>query len=279
MGMCARHYEEDRKARAPKCSHDGCNEPQRSKGLCEKHYREHLSASQVRCSVTGCERNAVAGGLCDTHRKRKERHGHLDPTRSHDWGGKEAHPLYDSWQWMRRQRGKIRKLGQVTVCQEWLDDFWRFVHDVGDRPDERHKLRRRDEGAAYSKENCYWAEPVLPKVEATGHAEYMRKWQKQYREKNPERYFAFELKRRFGIEIEQYTAMLEEQRGVCAICGKAEAATHRVTGQVRRMAVDHCHETGKIRGLLCTHCNAILGHAKDRTEVLEAAIRYLRKHE
>jgi len=61
--------------------------------------------------------------------------------------------------------------------------------------------------------------------------------------------------------------MLEEQGGLCAICRAAPAAH-----------VDHDHATGKVRGLLCFNCNGGLGQFKDRIQVLEAAIGYLREH-
>lgn len=72
--------------------------------------------------------------------------------------------------------------------------------------------------------------------------------------------------RRYGLTPEQYDAMLAEQDGRCAVC--------RCTSS-RRLHVDHCHETGRVRGLLCFNCNSALGHAKDDTQRLQALIRYL----
>jgi hypothetical protein len=72
----------------------------------------------------------------------------------------------------------------------------------------------------------------------------------------------------YGITVEQYDEMLATQSGVCAICAKTCA-----TG--RALAVDHCHETGKVRGLLCARCNPMLGFANDNIDVLKAAIAYL----
>ena len=76
------------------------------------------------------------------------------------------------------------------------------------------------------------------------------------------------LKKRFGITVDQYAEMLDKQQGSCAIC-----RTECVTG--KRLAVDHCHETGRIRGLLCFNCNIGLGKFKDSTKMLETAIAYL----
>ena len=66
-----------------------------------------------------------------------------------------------------------------------------------------------------------------------------------------------DLKKSYNITLEDYDHMFEQQKGVCAICGKVD-----VTG--RRLAVDHDHKTGKVRGLLCTRCNVRVGILEDR---------------
>ncbi len=83
----------------------------------------------------------------------------------------------------------------------------------------------------------------------------------------------YHLKRKFGLTGEQYDAMVAAQGGVCAICRNPETATRQ--GIVKLLAVDHCHATGKIRGLLCNACNAMLGHGRDDVTLLKAAIAYL----
>ncbi len=73
----------------------------------------------------------------------------------------------------------------------------------------------------------------------------------------------------FGITSEEYFAILEAQGGVCALCNRA-------TGASKRLAVDHDHRTGLIRGLLCSTDNAkVLGHARDEIEFFERCIDYL----
>lgn len=76
------------------------------------------------------------------------------------------------------------------------------------------------------------------------------------------------LKRRFGVTAEQYMAMFDAQGGTCAIC-------HRKPRKYK-LAVDHDHDTGAIRGLLCSRCNhRLLGSANDSVDVLQRAIDYL----
>lgn len=73
----------------------------------------------------------------------------------------------------------------------------------------------------------------------------------------------------FKITAEQYTQMLKHQQGVCAICHKSEIG--------KSLAVDHCHRTGNVRGLLCMNCNLTLGHAQDSPDRLRQAALYLER--
>jgi hypothetical protein len=85
----------------------------------------------------------------------------------------------------------------------------------------------------------------------------------------------------FGITIERYNELLAEQGGVCAICGQPPTLVNyrqsRRQGRqtVPRLVVDHDHETGKIRGLLCVHCNRGIGFLKDDADIVRFALKYL----
>lgn len=82
------------------------------------------------------------------------------------------------------------------------------------------------------------------------------------------------LKRIYNLTLDAFDKMLEDQNFKCAVCeGNETHDKHRV------MAVDHCHETGKIRGLLCFKCNSALGNFNDNKQLLINAIKYLEKHE
>jgi hypothetical protein len=84
--------------------------------------------------------------------------------------------------------------------------------------------------------------------------------------------------RKQGCLSAQYKLLLEAQDGRCAICGALQGHRSRY-GTVCRLAVDHDHKTGKIRGLLCNNCNRGLGRLKDSIENLEAALRYLKREQ
>ena len=73
------------------------------------------------------------------------------------------------------------------------------------------------------------------------------------------------MRSKYGISSEQWTAMLVEQSGRCAIC----------SNPMREPCVDHDHETLAVRGLLCSGCNTGIGHLRDSSDVLRAAIKYL----
>jgi hypothetical protein len=79
--------------------------------------------------------------------------------------------------------------------------------------------------------------------------------------------------KKLGVCNVLYAEMLVEQRGCCAICS-SKLNTSRYT----KLAVDHCHKTGRVRSLLCTNCNTALGLMKDSPERLRAAAAYLEAH-
>lgn len=83
------------------------------------------------------------------------------------------------------------------------------------------------------------------------------------------------LQKEFGITLADYEARLTAQGHVCAICKQPE--TKRQKGTLQSLAVDHCHSTGKIRGLLCYRCNLILGHVQDDPALLQHAAAYLKQ--
>jgi hypothetical protein len=101
-------------------------------------------------------------------------------------------------------------------------------------------------------------------------AEYRRSNAEKILEQNREYNRTVRKKRRihekYGLTIEDYSKMVSAQGGACAICGSVE-----------KLAVDHDHKTGAVRGLLCYRCNTGIGFLKDSTSVLASAIRYLEK--
>lgn len=86
------------------------------------------------------------------------------------------------------------------------------------------------------------------------------------------------LRRTYGITEADYERMHDAQGGMCAICAKPETEISNRNGKVKRLSVDHCHDGGHVRGLLCSRCNQTLGKAEDDADLLEAMAGYLRRH-
>lgn len=101
---------------------------------------------------------------------------------------------------------------------------------------------------------------------------------RKYKRGNPEVVKNGHLKRKFGITVEDFKKMQSEQNGVCKICGKSETRLKKGSDKIADLAVDHCHKTGQVRGLLCFKCNSSIGKLGDSVELLQKAIDYLNSH-
>lgn len=160
--------------------------------------------------------------------------------------------------------GKIR----CSDCETFktLDAYPKSSHARGYgicRPcaNDRSAKRRQDEPEVVNANFRRWYSR-----NQKAHAERV----KRSEEKNPSGRHNSHLLRTYGISIEEYNAILERQGGGCAIC-EAKPEDGR-----NRFAVDHCHATGKVRGVLCHGCNGALGKFGDSIAGLMKAIEYLK---
>lgn len=119
---------------------------------------------------------------------------------------------------------------------------------------------------AYCKACCVASVTKSRHKDPTSH----RRSSKAWREKNPDRHADNNARWRYGVEHGTYARMLEEQDAKCAICGTRDPG-----GKTKRFHIDHCHETKKVRGLLCTSCNNGIGRFDHDIERLRAAATYL----
>jgi hypothetical protein len=117
---------------------------------------------------------------------------------------------------------------------------------------ELHRARAKAWKAAnkerFDKRHKAWRDANRERLNAQGRAAYFRQ--------------------KYGLTLDERDAMLAAQGGVCAICEQVEHAK-------RGWAVDHCHQTGKVRGILCQACNLVLGHAGDDVSILQRMAVYL----
>ena len=216
------------------------------------------------CSAENCEKEAHSIGLCRSHWRLYKRQGTLEKLKI---SAKTAHPLYATWNANRKRGGFVK---------EWLDDFWKFVADVNGKPDE-HRLTRPDLTKPYGPDNFKWI-PLFKPLENEDDKSRRQRQRKQKRIDDPDYYRKLNYKYNFDLPLEEYNQKLAFQNFVCDSCKKPERSTYRTTKIVKALAVDHCHTTKKLRGLLCSRCNILIGLAKDDIEILQNAIDYLKRY-
>ena len=256
-----------------KCSVEGCdNLNDGCGGVCGTHYRRFQKygtydqlrrpKGKAKCRIDGCEDLDRGGlGLCHKHYMRERHHGHSGLVRE---GGKRNHPLYSMWH--------ERKMDGV-LSEEWID-FKRFVADVVEKPGVDFTLARTDQTKPFGPANFEWRPHMRRQPGETRKAWWARKW-KSRQEANPGAERSRELRRRFGLSVEDYERMLKESGNVCAVCKQPETATTAQAGTIRRLAIDHNHTTGQLRGLLCFRCNSVVGKIEERLDLLDAIRDYL----
>lgn len=181
----------------------------------------------------------------------------------------EDHELYTTWKQVIKAHS-----AKSMVCDRWLY-FWNFVEDVGKHPGKHLKFFRISKAQPYAPDNFQWLQRYCNTPEfRKDKAEWARYYRAKKLQEDPTFHKDKDLQRNFGIGIKEYNKMLESQNGVCAICEGTEKSTAS-SGSGRPLAVDHCHVTGKIRGLLCSRCNRGIGFLGDSVTSLKRAISYL----
>lgn len=88
------------------------------------------------------------------------------------------------------------------------------------------------------------------------------------------------IKKSYGFKggIDEYEKLAQEQNHKCEICDEEHISTSDDRTIKRKLSIDHCHKTGKFRGIICSSCNVALGYFKDNITTLQSAIIYLEKH-
>lgn len=239
----------------PDCSIKACNQPVKARGWCRTHYQHWWKYGDPlpkerrpggvgmpggTCSVEGCEEPYHCRTWCKSHYWRWRNHG--DPLA----GSRSPRPNPIT---TARDAPPGHKL--CTKCDS-IKPLSEFNRDRTTR--DGHRAYCRPCRATFDEEQrARDPEAYMAKGRARGHRHALK---------------------RYGITTEQYLTMLEEQGGVCRICGNAETAT-TPTGRSKALAVDHCHKSNRVRGLLCDACNKGLGAFEDDVVRLTAAIKYL----
>lgn len=237
-----------------------------AKGYCEACYRRQKKTGSLEyqrkgirniCDIDGCDRHVVAHGLCDSHRKRVLRYGTTDSQRPTDWGQRTKHSLHTYWVDTKRKE-------TLNMCDEWRNDFWVFVGDVKERPSKNHHLRVIDVERQLGSNNWQWVEGITAANRLTTKELKYRANQKHRIRATPEERYELMVKAGHKCEICDATVNGSD----CSATGE---------GSTKKLCVDHCHDTGKLRGILCHKCNVGIGLFKDNQTLLQGAIDYLRR--
>lgn len=124
--------------------------------------------------------------------------------------------------------------------------------------------------------NKYWCKTCMSQAQANWkkrNRTHVNLYQKKRKKINPKSFTVIRRRstlKQYGLTITQFESLLNRQNSRCAIC-----STDKPGGFANQWAVDHCHKTGGVRGILCSSCNKGLGHFKDNIAVMETAVRYL----
>lgn len=145
------------------------------------------------------------------------------------------------------------------------------INLIFDNTVKKKRIRNKEKDREYARQ---WALRNPEKVKENNknrkrtkkqHSEYMKAW----RIKEPEKAKSADLKKQYGITIDDYNKKLQSQNCKCAVCGSLQGK--------RALAVDHNHSTGEIRDLLCHRCNTSIGLMDESIDKLKALISYLEK--
>lgn len=214
------------------------------------------------CSAFDCDNPIHAGGYCKLHYQRLNEYGRLHKVVT---GERTKHSLFGMW----NKRKQIKN----AFIEEWKD-FDVFIKDVGEKPSNTF-LATIDKTKPCGPDNFEWRQIKLKQQDAETLKEFRARRAKLNRFENPDLSRASNYKYNYGITLEQYEEMLKAQNSVCFICEKEETATYKNTGRLKNLAIDHCHKTGKIRKLLCSNCNLIIGKLEDKFYLIDKMRAYL----
>ena len=121
--------------------------------------------------------------------------------------------------------------------------------------------------------------------------EYHRQWneknkdrikqqKKEYYQQTKKERTDTDIKYKYGISLEQYNTMRKDQNYSCVCCGITEIELEELypNSQHKKLFIDHCHESKKVRALLCGRCNTFIGYIEKRADLLDIVLKYINEH-
>jgi hypothetical protein len=250
--LCRHHYDQSRRAaRSFICTFPGCGGQSNRKDYCKEHWRQKIRGEVLKelprkikvdpiCSFPDCGRPTYAKGLCRPHHQQSRR-------------GVELFPVWD-----RVVDSERRRARWAALSEEEKQYRVRAMHSTRSFP------RSEDWSKSMSVlHQQIWKPPSGKRVCVGCGADFIpgsgsHKWCTVSC-----RAF-YKRVTKYGMSPLDVLSLQDKQNDLCAICGDKKV-----------LQVDHDHETGRIRGLLCVTCNTALGKFKESTEMLQRAIEYL----
>lgn len=177
-----------------------------------------------------------------------------------------------------------RKHHAKGLCKECYTSKWRkenaeYIRQYDKAPGRKERWKCRKEyrykktkewNKAHPRYKKEWYAKNIDKAR-----KYYSKWSKNYRKQHGDLVREQEMRNKYGLSAKQIKEMFNSQANRCAICGTDKD----FGGRWDKPHIDHDHADGRVRGLLCSHCNLVLGHAKDNVEILLKAAAYLSRFE
>ena len=233
------------------------------------------------CTVEGCERRHKGRGYCDKHWQNWRKTGSPFGKKSYVKPRNVQAEMTEAVRYMYRRWIDLRRSNATTqLVPEWRSNFDVFLAAVGTQPSPLHRLYTKFRGQPMGPDTFQWREMVGVK-QAPGEdtLAFRRRYYAARGLKFGTTQLDGQLRKKFGPDfgLPEYLAMGDAQNWKCAICKRAEVARGRY-GRVKMPAVDHDHNTGKVRALLCQNCNHMLGCVRDNRAILLAGVAYLDKH-
>lgn len=149
---------------------------------------------------------------------------------------------------------------EVKICSKCKKE--RFINEF------------HNKGNGFIRNDCKYCVIEYGKKYREKHKDRIKLKKRKYQKEKPQIKYNWYLQKQYGISLKEYEEIFKLQDNSCAIC-KSKKVKNK---QHKYLHLDHCHKTGKIRGILCSRCNVGLGHFNDDIKLLYEVIRYLEKN-
>lgn len=222
------------------------------------------------CSIDGCNKKVRSGSICEIHWWRYKKYNSYElPIKSKICKIETCENLKDRKYnicSMHRSRKSKYKSYELPKKKKLPEGIAMICINHGERTNEQTIINKPGKKIYIRCKEC---------KEIT---------RQKFLKKNPNYiairnfYFIGKGENRIKINIKDYQIWHELQNGLCKICNQPETykTDNNKHKKIKRLSIDHCHKTNKIRGLLCQNCNTSLGGFKDSIDILQAAINYLK---